>query len=203
MKNTTAPATARLSWSSTVARNDGANELKSPRRVKAENPANDAARNSPWPCVGMPRPLNRYVSRLLGSTVSGETRRKTAATTSKPRYTSNTKTVGFGPYSAKSPATSGPRPSPPMLAPVDASEARRPDVGPARSVNAAVAVPVINPAARPERTRPTNRKLKPGARMNTTVLAVLKARAIQRTGRRPTWSDDRPAKRSETITPAA
>ena len=39
--------------------------------------------------------------------------------------------------------------------------------------------------------------------MNTTVLAALSPRAVASTGRRPTWSEDRPAKSSETNTPSA
>jgi hypothetical protein len=39
--------------------------------------------------------------------------------------------------------------------------------------------------------------------MNANVLSVLKARAAARIGRRPTWSDARPASSSATRTPAA
>ena len=39
--------------------------------------------------------------------------------------------------------------------------------------------------------------------MNTIVLVALKTKAEARTSRRPTWSDERPAKRRVTRTPTA
>ena len=62
--------------------------------------------------------------------------------------------VGSDEYCASSPAIRGPRPRPPMLAVVETSERAEPEPDRAVSVSAAVAVPVINPADRPDSTRP-------------------------------------------------
>ena len=61
------------------------------------------------------------------------------------------------------------------------------------SVSAAVAVPVIRPADSPDTIRAAISAPTPGARMNTTVLSALAARAMAMTGLRPAWSEDRPA----------
>ena len=90
-----------------------------------------------------------------------------------------------------------------MLAVVETSDARRPGPGRAVSVSAAVAVPVISPADRPESSRPANSQPVPGARMNVTALAMLSPIAVASTGRRPTWSDERPAASSAASTPTA
>ena len=112
-----------------------------------------AARNSRRPSSGRPSPARRSAGRRRGLTVSGIRDKPTAAAASTPRYTTNTKVVACGAYWANSPATSGPRPRPPMFAAVAASDARRsPGLS---SVSAAVAVPVTRPADSPDRTRPT------------------------------------------------
>ena len=90
-----------------------------------------------------------------------------------------------------------------MLAVVETSDARRPEPGRAVSVSAAVAVPVISPADRPESTRPRNSQPTFGARMNVTALTMLSPIAAASTGRRPTWSDERPATSSAASTPTA
>src|SRR5260370_15783600 len=97
------------------------------------------------------------------------------ATVTSPSWTAKGSTVGWGAYWAISAASSGPRPGPPMLAVVDTSDARRPEPGRAASVSAAVAVPVISPADSPDSTRPANSQPTPGARMNVTAEATLKA----------------------------
>ena len=181
--NTTAPATAWLLTCMMLPRKVGASALNSPSRLKAENPAAMAARNSLRPRSGRPRPVKRRAGRRRGLTVSGTMARLSAATASTPRYTSKTKVVGCGAYCANSPATRGPRPSPPMFAAVAASEARRPAVH--SSVSAAVAVPVIRPADSPDRTRPTPSAATSPARMITTVLTALRPSATASTGLRP------------------
>ena len=126
-----------------------------------------------------------------------------AATTKKAKYTSYTNTVGWGKYCANRPAMSGPRPSPPVLATVATMDARRGFADPNMSVSAAVAVPVIRPAEKPDRTRPKKSHPTAVAMMNTTVLRALNARAAPSTGLRPTWSDACPAKTRAASTPAA
>ncbi len=64
-------------------------------------------------------------------------------------------------------------------------DARRGFAGPSISVSAAVAVPVMRPADKPDRTRPTKSNPTDDAVMNTTVLSVLRARAAPSTGLRP------------------
>jgi hypothetical protein len=66
-----------------------------------------------------------------------------------------------------------------------------------------VAVPVVSPADSPDSTRAGKSHPTLGARMNTTVLSRLKPTAAASTGRRPTSSEDRPAKSSATSTPTA
>src|ERR1700722_1575263 len=129
-RNTTAPWTAWLPWCSTVPRKVGASAENSPSRAKAEKPAAAAAVNSPRPCAGNPSPAKRMAGRRRWRTVSGTRSRHRAAAASTPRYTSNTRVVGCGAYWANNPATSGPRPRPPMFAAVAASDARRlPEAG--------------------------------------------------------------------------
>jgi hypothetical protein len=182
MPNTTAPATAWLCTCMMLPRKVGASALNSPSRLKAENPAAIAARNSLRPRSGRPRPAKRRAGRRRGLTVSGIMARLRAARTRTPRYTSKTKVVGWGAYCANSPAMRGPRPRPPMFAAVAASEARRPGHS---SVSAAVAVPVIRPADTPDTTRPTASAATLLARMMTTVLTALRLSATASTGLRP------------------
>ena len=66
-----------------------------------------------------------------------------------------------------------------------------------------MAVPVMRPAEKPDRTRPKKSHPTEGATMNTTVLSALNARAAPSTGLRPTWSEARPAKIRAVSTPAA
>jgi hypothetical protein len=89
------------------------------------------------------------------------------------------------------------------LAADETSDALRPAPDRAVSVSAAVAVPVISPADRPESTRPTNSQPTFGARMNVTALTMLRQIAAASTGRRPTWSDERPANSSAVSTATA
>ena len=89
-----------------------------------------------------------------------------------------------------------------MLTTVETIDARRGFAGPSMSVSAAVAVPVMRPAEKPDRTRPKKSHPTDEATMNTTVLSPLKARAAPSTGLRPTWSDARPAKTRAVSTPA-
>ena len=72
-----------------------------------------------------------------------------------------------------------------MFAAVATSDARRAAEAGISSVRAAVAVPVISPAARPDRTRPATRTPSSGARMNATVLSAAQPRATASTGLRP------------------
>ena len=90
-----------------------------------------------------------------------------------------------------------------MLTTVETTDARRGFTGPSMSVRAAVAVPVMRPAEKPDRTRPKKSHPTEVATMNTTVLSALNARAAPSTGLRPTWSEARPAKTSAASTPAA
>ena len=110
--------------------------------------------NSPRPRSGMPSPAKRRVGRVrrahrLGDEQQDAGRRRARTA----RYTSKTSVVGCGAYWANSPATSGPRPRPPMFAAVATSDARRPAGAGISSVSAAVAVPVIRPADSPETIR--------------------------------------------------
>jgi hypothetical protein len=89
-----------------------------------------------------------------------------------------------------------------MLAAVATSEARL-EEDPTVSVSAAVAVPVASPGVTPDRTRATNSRARLEARMNTTVLSALKPRAVASMGRRPIWSEARPANKGAASTPAA
>ena len=83
------------------------------------------------------------------------------------------------------------------------SDARRLAEAGISSVSAAVAVPVIRPADSPDTIRAAMSAPTPGARMNTTVLSALAARATAMTGRRPAWSEDRPASSKVASTAAA
>ena len=202
-RKTTAPATAWLVSCSTPTRNVGTSALNSPSRENAAKPANPAAMNAARPCCGIPRPRNLRDSAERALTVSGTTSRPSPAAATSPSWTTNGSTVGSGAYWASRPASSGPRASPPRLAADETSDARRPAPGRAVSVSAAVAVPVISPADRPESTRPTNSQPTFGARMNVTALTMLRQIAAASTGRRPTWSDERPASSSAVSTATA
>jgi hypothetical protein len=202
-RKTTAPATAWLVSCSTPTRNVGTSALNSPSRENAAKPANPAAMNSARPACGIPRPRNLSDSAERPLTVSGTTSRPSPATATSPSWTTKGSTVGSGAYWDSSPASSGPRARPPRLAADETSDARRPAPGRAVSVSAAVAVPVISPADRPESTRPTNSQPTFGARMNVTALTMLRQIAAASTGRRPTWSDERPASSSAVSTATA
>jgi hypothetical protein len=90
-----------------------------------------------------------------------------------------------------------------MFAAVATSDARRPATRGASSVSAAVAVPVISPADRPDTMRAATSAHTPGARINTTELSALAPRATASTGLRPAWSEDRPASSNVAMTAAA
>ena len=90
-----------------------------------------------------------------------------------------------------------------MFAAVAVSEARRPAPAGISSLSAAVAVPVINPADSPDRTRPARSTPSSGAKMNATVLNALTPRAMASTGLGPAWSEDRPASSKVARTAAA
>ena len=177
--------------------------LKIPSRLKAANPATPAARNSFLPEGGKPKPETRVDSLWRCGTVSGTQATARAAAANKAKYTSNTSTVGRAKYWANRPATSGPRPRPPVLTTVETTDARRGFTGPSMSMRAAVAVPVIRPADKPDKERPTKSHPTDVATMKTTVLSALSARAAPSTGLRPTWSEARPANTSTASTPAA
>jgi hypothetical protein len=90
-----------------------------------------------------------------------------------------------------------------MFTAVATSDALRPAVEPISSESMAVPVPVISPADIPDRIRARKSSSRSGATMNTAVLKALRPSAVASTGLRPTWSDDRPAKRSAARTPPA
>ncbi len=89
------------------------------------------------------------------------------------------------------------------MAVVETSDARRPEPGRPVSGSAAVALPVISPADRPDSSRPRNSQPTPGAIMNVTALAMLSPIPAANTGRRPTWSDELPVASSAARTPTA
>jgi hypothetical protein len=181
----------------------GTRELNSPSRANATNAATAAAVNSPRPRSGMPSPAKRRVGRVRGCTVSGTSGRMMAAAARTARYAAKTSVVGCGAYWANSPATRGPSPRPPMFAAVATSDARRLAEAGISSVSVAVAVPVIRPADSPDTIRAAMSAPTSGARMNTTVLSALAARATAMTGLRPAWSEDRPASSKVVSTAAA
>ena len=90
-----------------------------------------------------------------------------------------------------------------MFAAVATSDARRPAEAGISSVSVAVAVPVIRPADSPDMIRAATSAATSGARMNTSVLSALAARATAMTGLRPAWSEDRPASSKVASTAAA
>ena len=79
----------------------------------------------------------------------------TAPTASKTKYTSKTSTVRFGRKLREQTGNEGTEAEAAMLTTVATSDARRGFAGPSISVNAAVPVPVMRPAEKPDSTRPT------------------------------------------------
>ena len=152
--NTTAPATAWLCWWRTPPRNVGASALKMPSTGRQRTPPPRRRRTRRGPMLGEAEAGKADGEPLTSQHRFGTHATTRAATAKKPRYTSNTSTVGRGKYCANRPAISGPRPSPPVLTTVETMEARRGFAGPSMSVSAAVAVPVMRPAENPDRTRP-------------------------------------------------
>jgi hypothetical protein len=90
-----------------------------------------------------------------------------------------------------------------MLAIVATSVARPRRSGGARSTSVAVAVPVKTPADSPEMTRPTSSGASALAAKKATALSADSETAASSTGRRPIWSESRPNRSSDAITPAA
>jgi hypothetical protein len=75
--------------------------------------------------------------------------------------------------------------------------------GAAKSMSVAVAVPVKIPADRPERTRATSSSARSWANRNATALSAERTSPGSSTHRRPTWSERRPKRSREAITPTA
>ena len=90
-----------------------------------------------------------------------------------------------------------------MLAIVATSVARAAPPGPARSVIAAVAVPVKMPADRPESTRPRRIRPSPCSSRKATALSAESTRPGSSARRRPMSSESRPKSSSAEITPTA
>ena len=135
--------------------------------------------------------------------VSGATNTLAAASTISTMCTANDSFKGAGAYCTSSPATNGPRPSPPMLATVAIAAERPRQLGGAASITATVAVPVATPADNPDSTRPTSRSSTPVAARNAMALPIANAVARNNIGRRPTASDQRPNTSSAASTPPA
>lgn len=124
-------------------------------------------------------------------------------TATRPRCTAYGSSRGSGAYSASSPASSGPQPSPPMLAAVATSVARDPPPGGASSMTYAVAAPVKRLTDRPERSRPAYNQPTASARRKHTALAAANPRPQSSVGRLPTVSEALPARSSTPMTPKA
>ena len=136
-------------------------------------------------------------------TVSGTVRRPAPAITSRRACTTKTVRVGYGANSVITPATSGPRPKPPMLAAVAIAGAIRRRAAGAASMTATVAVLVKMPAENPETRRPTNKISTLPPIRNKTALASDKATPAKSIGRRPIVSENCPTPMSAAMTPTA
>jgi hypothetical protein len=121
----------------------------------------------------------------------------------RTRSTAKTNLVGSGAYSASTPASTGPSPSPAMFTAAASRLACARRASGARSMIAAVAVPVTIPAERPDRTRPTNNHASAAGSRNATALSADNANPAIIIGRRPSSSDQWPNSSSPTMTPTA
>src|ERR1700758_1982276 len=184
-----------------AARNDGDTALNRPSTANPANAAMDAVTNTARTSAGID---NRWKPiRLARSDVSGAKSTLTAAMAINTMCRTNDSFSGAGAYCTRNPASSGPKPRPPMLATVATAGARACQPGGAASITAAVAVPVAAPADRPDSSRPSKRSSTPVATRNTPSLPNAKAMASSKIGLRPTASDQRPNARSAASTPTA
>lgn len=170
---------------------------------KPANPAMAAAANVARISLGTRSRCGLSGGRPRGRTVSGRASTTAAATATSTRSTTNTSFSGAGAYCASTPASNGPTPRPPRLAPVARRVAARRRRSGASSITITVAVPVARPADSPDRVRPVNSSGSPPARRKHTALRPDNASAASRTGRRPMKSDTCPSSSSATMTPAA
>lgn len=131
-------------------------EVNTPSSEKPTNAAIPAGTKTGRTSGGRPGHFGRTTRGGCGcGTVSGRNQSTANETATRVRWTMKGSFKGQGAYWANSPASSGPQPSPPMLAAVAAKAARPSLPGGAHSITYAVAVPVNRPADSPDSRRPT------------------------------------------------
>src|SRR5882757_3727118 len=166
-------------------------------------PARAARAKVPRICTGTLSAWGRSRGRHLATTGSGMAQMPIDAGTSRARSTQNVSLNGDPAHCDTAPANRGPQPRPPMFATVATNVARARRLGGVRSTRVAVAVPVKMPADSPDRTRPAISRGSPSAIKKVTALSAANASPASSSGRRPSWSDSRPNKNSDALTPAA
>lgn len=138
----------------TLLTNDGATAVNRPITANPAKAAVAARTNVARTSVGTDsrwKPI-----RPVRLDVSGTSHTATIASTASTMWTRNGSCNGCGAYCTSRPATTGPAPSPPMLATVAPAAACSRRSSGTDSTTAAVAVPVKMPADNPDSSRPTS-----------------------------------------------
>src|SRR5699024_7217297 len=119
------------------------------------------------------------------------------------RCTMNTKRIGQAKYSARAPASNGPKPRPSILIALATIEASPCFGFGTKFTNVAVAVLVNSPAENPDNIRPTNKSVTLSVTRKTIALTADNTTPGNKIYLRPIRSDSWPNTSSALITPTA